>query len=105
METGIELRFDVDASLLNDRIKTAILSSQDKRMNKHGVLILVSNTSRSQEQNKKDAFDRLVEFILPFTKPKKKRVPTKISRGEKAKRKKNKMKMSEVKKMRKRVDY
>lgn len=102
--TGIELRFDVTTSLLNDGLKSKILKSSDKRLSKDGVLIILSSKHRSQEQNKKEAILRLIAFLEPFAKPIKKRIPTKMSKGAKAKRKNSKMKRSDVKQSRKRVD-
>lgn len=101
--TGIELRYDFSSSILNDKLKEEILKSNDNRISKDGVLIILSSVRRSQEQNKKEAINRLIEFLKPFTKPKKKRIPTKLSRGGKAKRKRSKMKRSDVKKSRKKV--
>lgn len=63
VSSAIHLRFDVTASSLPQRIKQQIIKTQDQRMNKHGIIIIKAQRFRAQEQNKADAYLRLIELI------------------------------------------
>jgi len=88
------LRFDIHASSLPEVLKERLLSLQDQRVTKDGVIIIKAQSHRSQEKNKEEALQRLQEMVesiahLPrvrrATKPtrssQKKRLETKNSRG------------------------
>lgn len=88
------MRFDIHASSLPEVLKERLLSLQDQRVTKDGVIIIKAQSHRSQEKNKEEALQRLQEMVesiahLPrvrrATKPtrssQKKRLETKNSRG------------------------
>jgi len=81
--TGIHLRFDITASSLPDDLKLRLLQLSDQRLTKDGVIIIKSQQSRSQEQNRLTALQLLTELIqaaLVEQKPRKKTRPTRSSR-------------------------
>lgn len=84
VSTRIELRFDVTGSkLLRDEEKEIILDKLANRISKDGKLLLVSQTERSQYDNKIKAiekFNLLVRKALTPAKKRKKTVPTARSR-------------------------
>jgi ribosome-associated protein len=84
VSTRIELRFDVTGSkLLRDEEKEIILDKLANRIYKDGKLLLVSQTERSQYDNKLKAiekFNLLVRKALTPVKKRKKTVPTASSR-------------------------
>ncbi|MEJ2401232.1 MAG: alternative ribosome rescue aminoacyl-tRNA hydrolase ArfB [Xanthomonadales bacterium] len=98
--TAIHLRFDIAASSLPDRIKQRLLDSRDGRITSDGVLVIKAQTSRSQEQNRAEAIDRLRAFVLAATKTRKKRVPTRPGRAARQKRLDEKKKRGALKKLR-----
>ena len=68
-----------------------------------GVIVITARRFRSQDRNRADARDRLVELIRKATEVPKKRRPTKPSLGAKRRRMDSKTKRGSVKKTRGRV--
>ena len=104
--TAIELRFDVTNSpSLTDDIKARLTALGGSRMTQDGVLVLFAQGHRSQELNRQDARERLVELIRRATEKPKPRRPTKPTYSSKLKRLEGKSKRSGVKSMRGRVHH
>ncbi len=102
--SAIHLRFDIYNSSLPESLKYRLLNGKDQRITKDGVVIIKSQHSRSQEQNRAHALQLLQMFIrsaLLVRKPRKKSRPT---RGAIEKRIKQKKQRGMVKKMRQGVD-
>jgi len=101
VSTAVELRFDVRASpSLSEPVKIRLERLGGHRMTKDGVLIIQADRFRTQEANRKDARERLVELIGAATVAPKKRIKTKPTRASKERRVEGKKKRSTVKKMR-----
>ncbi|AYV48801.1 aminoacyl-tRNA hydrolase [Caulobacter flavus] len=104
--TAIELRFDVaNSPSLTDDIKARLTALGGSRMTQEGVLVLFAQGHRSQEMNRQDARERLVELIRRATEKPKPRRPTKPTYSSKLKRLETKTKRSGVKSMRGRVRH
>lgn len=97
VETGIQIQFDVSQSSLPEELREKILKTPDKRISKDGILTLRADTFRSQEKNKEEALLRLVDYIRPFTRKKKKRIRTRPTKASVEKRKADKIKRSMIK--------
>lgn len=104
VSSAIHLRFDVEASSLPDAVKERLLRSRDTRLTTDGVFVLKAQSYRTQEQNRLDAIQRLAQWIADATKVRKKRKPTRISKGAKIRRKEAKQKQSRLKALRKNPD-
>jgi len=83
--TAVELRFDVlNSSNLPDGVKARVKGVAGRRMNLEGVIVLQAEQHRSQERNRQDAIDRLVEILRkaaePPPPPRKKTRPTRASK-------------------------
>ncbi len=82
--TAVELRFDVrNSPNLPDDVKHRLEGLAGSRLTQDGVLILFSQGTRSQEMNRQEVRDRLVELIrraLHKPKPRKATKPTYSSR-------------------------
>jgi ribosome-associated protein len=102
--TAVHLRFDIRASSLPDLIKERLLKLNDQRITREGVVVIKAQQYRSQEKNKAEAFRRLQELIAGTAVPRRKRRPTRPTRGSKEKRLDGKVKRGRVKAMRGRVD-
>ena len=101
VSTAVELRFDVRQSpSLPEPVKTRLMRIAGHRMTKDGVLIIQAERFRTQDANRKDAKDRLVEMVLAATVVPKKRIKTKPTFASKQRRVEGKKKRSTVKKMR-----
>ena len=104
VSAAIHLRFDISASLLPDFYKERLLSLKDKRITKDGIVVIKSQQHRSQEQNRDEALERLVELIKSVTVSQKKRVPTKPTKGSVNRRLNSKKKQASKKRLRGKVD-
>ena len=101
VETRVELNFDVQASaLLNDEQKALVFQKFKNRINKEGILQLISQSARTQWRNKRlviQRFYKLMELCFEKQKP---RISTKPSKAAKERRLKKKKMMSEKKERR-----
>jgi ribosome-associated protein len=82
--TAVELRFDVrNSPSLSEEVKRRLEGLAGSRLTQDGVLILFAQGARSQEMNRQEARERLVELIrraLHKPKPRKATKPTYSSR-------------------------
>ena len=104
VSVAIHLRFDINASSLPERYKEKLLGLKDTRITKEGIIVIKSQQHRSQEQNKEDAIQRLVELIKSVNIVQKKRLATKPTKGSVKRRLQSKKKHADKKSMRKRVE-
>ncbi|KAF3995931.1 aminoacyl-tRNA hydrolase [Glaciimonas immobilis] len=103
VSSAIHLRFDINASSLPAIYKEKLLALQDQRITKDGVVILKAQQSRSQEQNRMDALQRLQALLLSVTVVPKRRRPTKPSYSSQLKRVERKTRRGQDKAMRGKV--
>ncbi|MEM8502003.1 MAG: alternative ribosome rescue aminoacyl-tRNA hydrolase ArfB [Cyanobacteria bacterium P01_D01_bin.1] len=102
--TAVHLRFDVGASSLPDFYKRRLLALSDKRLTKDGVIVIKSQSHRTQERNKAEALNRLQQMVKSVAVLPKARRATKPSRGAKRRRLESKARRSQLKSSRKKVD-
>jgi ribosome-associated protein len=104
LSTAVQLRFDVrrSPSLPND-VAIRLMKLAGKRLTKDGVLVIIAQTARTQERNRAEARERLVELIREASVKPVKRVATKPTRASKTKRLEGKKRRADVKGMRGRV--
>ena len=100
--TAVELRFDVAASALPQRLKDRLAVLAGHRLTDEGVLMIDSREYRTQAQNRDAARARLVELLQHAAKEPKKRRPTRPKAGAKEKRLKTKKRRAEIKALRRR---
>lgn len=101
--TGIHLRFDIRNSSLPDRIKERLLRLRDHRISKDGVIIIKSQQTRSQEQNRINALNSLQQLIKTALATPKTRRKTKPTRSSKEKRLQQKTNRGRTKILRQKV--
>jgi len=105
VNTKVELRFDIQNSkVLCNENKEILLKNLGAQLTSEGILIVVSQATRSQLKNKEDARFKFYEIINDALKPKKQRKKTKISKQAQEKRLKDKKQISEKKERRKSFD-
>ncbi len=102
--TAIHLRYDINTSSLPDIYKERLLALTDHRITKEGIINIKSQESRSQEENKEAALQRLKELIKSVMVTQKKRTETKPTRNSQKRRMDSKKKHGNIKKMRGKVD-
>ncbi len=103
VSSAIHLRYDIPASSLPDAIKERLLALRDQRITSDGVVVIKAQTTRSQEQNRLDAIERLQALVDSVATPSKPRKATKPTKSSQRKRLEVKATRGEVKKLRGRV--
>lgn len=103
VSSAIHLRFDIKASSLPEFYQQKLLALKDKRITKEGVIVIKAQQHRTQELNREDAVNRLVELIKSVAVVQKIRRETKPTRSSKLKRLESKNQRSRVKQARGKV--
>jgi len=105
VSSAIHLRFDIQASSLPEDIKARLLALDDQRVSTEGVVVIKAQTQRTQEKNRADALERLQTLVRSACIVRKRRVPTKPTKGSVTRRLDTKKKQGTLKKQRRqRVD-
>lgn len=102
--TAAHLRFDVRASSLPDDCKERLLAQRDQRISGDGVIVIKAQASRSLEQNRNDALERLRDLIARAVAVPRTRKATKPTRASKLKRLEGKSKRGALKARRRNLD-
>jgi ribosome-associated protein len=103
VSSAVHLRFDIEASSLPEDIKARLLMLGGQRITSEGVVVIKAQTSRSQEQNRTEALERLQALVDSVAVPPKPRKPTRPTRNSQIRRVDAKTSRGEVKKLRGRV--
>jgi ribosome-associated protein len=104
VSTAVQLRFDVGNSpSLPGDVRTRLIRLAGRRITQDGILIIEARQFRTQERNRDDAIQRLVEFIREAANRPKPRKKTRPSKAAKEKRIEGKKQRGEVKRMRREV--
>jgi ribosome-associated protein len=99
VETAVQLRFDVrNSPSLPDYVKEKLERLAGRRLTNEGVLVITAQRFRSQERNREDAVERLVELIRQATERPKPRRPTRPTLASKKRRLEAKGRRSDIKK-------
>ncbi|MEX2617854.1 MAG: alternative ribosome rescue aminoacyl-tRNA hydrolase ArfB [Alphaproteobacteria bacterium] len=99
--SAVQLRFDArKCRALSNAQFLRLQPLAGRRMTRNGVIVIVANRFRTQEQNRRDALDRLVALIREAATPPKYRRPTKPTKGSKLRRLDSKRRQADIKKNR-----
>ena len=97
LSTAAQLRFDTSRVALAPDAVARLNRLAGSRMTKDGVIVIHAQRFRTQERNRSDAIDRLVELLREaMTRPVPRR-PTKPTLGSKKRRIEGKKRRSDVK--------
>jgi ribosome-associated protein len=106
VSSRVTLTFDLNTSTtLSDDQKRTILQKLAGRINKHGVLRVISQRTRSQELNRADATERFSELVRDALTPQRRRVKTRVPRAAHARRVEEKKKRAVVKQARTKKEW
>jgi ribosome-associated protein len=101
LSTAVQLRFDVRRSPnLPHSVRARLEHLAGRRLTQHGVLILTARNHRTQERNRQDARDRLVDLIRQAAAPPSQRTPTRPTASSRRRRLDAKKRRSTIKKLR-----
>lgn len=104
VSTAVELRFRMHGfSELPEDVLERLARLAGRRLTNEGEIIIQAVTHRTQERNRADALERLVDLVARAAERPKVRRPTRISRAQKAKRVDDKTRRGAVKAARGRV--
>lgn len=98
VSTAVELRFDVrNARALTEPVRARLTRLAGSRMTKDGVLVIRADRHRTQDMNRQDARDRLIEMIREAAIPPKPRIKTKPTKASRERRVDAKKRRSRIK--------
>jgi ribosome-associated protein len=101
VSTAVKLRFNAAASPgLSQEVRERLARIAGRRMSAEGVLVIDARNHRTQEANRREAFQRMIGMLMQASekpKPRKKTRPTSASR---VRRMQAKRRRSEIKRMR-----
>ena len=97
LSTAAQLRFDVNRITLAPDVMTRLTVLAGQRMTKDGVIVIHAQRFRTQERNRADAIDRLLELLREASIRPKPRRATKPTLGSKMRRLDGKKRRSDVK--------
>jgi ribosome-associated protein len=102
VSTAVQLRFDARHSRsVPSYMYRRLMTLAGKRATTSGEIVITAQRFRTQEANRKDAVERLLELLRAASVVPKKRVATKPSRGAKERRLEHKKRTSAIKQSRK----
>ncbi|MEI7868071.1 MAG: alternative ribosome rescue aminoacyl-tRNA hydrolase ArfB [Candidatus Methylumidiphilus sp.] len=103
VESAVHLRFDIRASSLTEGHKDRLLALNDQRITGEGVVVIKAQQYRTQELNRQDAVDRLLELVQSVSSPPRPRKPTRPTLGSKKRRLEGKSQRGQTKALRGKV--
>ena len=81
VSSAIHLRFDIAASMaFSAEQRVRLLAMRDHRISKDGLVIIKSQRYRSQEKNRAEALERLIELLQKGLHQEKPRKKTRLSK-------------------------
>lgn len=97
LSTAAQLRFDVNRVSLAPDVMTRLTALAGQRMTKEGIIVIHAQRFRTQERNRADAIDRLLELLREASIRPKPRRATKPTLGSKMRRLDGKKRRSDIK--------
>jgi len=97
LSTAAQLRFDTSRITLPADAKARLNRLAGQRMTKDGVIVIHAQRFRTQERNRADAIDRLLELLREAAVRPTPRRPTRPTLGSKKRRLEGKKRRSDVK--------
>jgi len=106
ISSAVQLRFDLQGSaVLSETVKQRLRRLAGRRLTDEGAVLIIARTQRSQEQNRRDAEERLAQLIEAALVEPKKRHATKPTRASKVRRLDSKTRRSGIKRGRGRISH
>jgi ribosome-associated protein len=104
--SAVQLRYDlIGSSALDERVKLRLRALAGRRVTEDGALLIIARNHRTQEQNRREAHERLAELIRQALIEPKKRRATKPTRASKERRLESKVRDQRTKSRRGKVRW
>src|SRR5262245_16081310 len=97
LATAAQLRFDSSKALLPDDARARLIRLAGQKMTKDGVIVIRGDRYRTQERNRADVIERLVELLQDSLVRPKPRRATKPTFGSKQRRLEGKKRRGDIK--------
>lgn len=102
VSSAVQLRFDArNSPNLPERVRERLETIAGSKLTKDGVIVISASRFRSQDANRSDALERLVEMIREAAKEPKPRKPTRPTAAARRKRLEAKARRADTKRRRK----
>jgi len=102
--TAVQLRFDVvNSPSLPEDVRARLVRLAGRQVTEEGILIINGRRFRTQDRNRQDVIDRLIELIRKASEKPKLRRKTKPTRASKKRRLEAKRRRGETKRLRQSV--
>jgi ribosome-associated protein len=104
--TAVQLRFDAARSpSLDERTRLRLRRHAGRRMTADGVIVIMARRFRTQERNRQDAYERLIDLIHRAAEPEKRRIATRPTATSRERRRETKLARGRTKRLRQPVDH
>jgi ribosome-associated protein len=106
VSSAVQLRFDAAGSpSLPDAVRRRAIVLAGRRATKDGVIVITAQNHRTQDRNRAEAIERLIDLLNQSTHVPKARIATKASRGSRERRLKAKKHRGAVKSARRVAEW
>ena len=106
VSSAVQLRFDMRGSTaLSDAVKSRLRALAGRRVTDDGAILIIARNQRSQDQNRREALERLADLIQRALVVPKTRKATKPTRASREKRLESKVRQQRTKRQRGRVRW
>jgi len=103
--TAVQLRFDAARSpSLDERTRMRLRLHAGRRMTDDGVIVIMARRFRTQERNRQDAYERLIDLIRRAAEPEKQRIATRPTAASREQRRETKLVRARTKRLRRSVE-
>jgi ribosome-associated protein len=103
--TAVQLRFDAARSpSLDEGTLARLRPLAGRRMTADGVVVIMARRFRTQERNRQDAYERLIDLVRRAAEPSKRRVPTRPTAASRERRREAKLARGRTKRLRQQVE-
>lgn len=104
VSTAVECRLDLDRAEFDSAVRQRLEALAGNRLTGAGEVVVFADTHRTQVRNRAVALERLGALVAAACEVPKPRIPTGPSKTQKARRRTDKKRRSDVKKERRRPD-
>jgi ribosome-associated protein len=103
--TAVQLRFDAAGSpSLDAPMQARLRRLAGRRMTADGAVVIMARRFRTQERNRADAYERLIDLLRRAAEPGKRRVPTRPTAASRERQREAKLARGRTKRLRHPID-